>query len=276
MMFGFRPESAFTSCLAAVARRRRGSITGLLVAAAAWLALPGTATAYVLNPVADTYITTHNGLLQPGVPDPTNGNHGSDSVMWLIPSVPTFALIRFDLSSFAGHDVLGDGVLTLPVVSLHPNRPAVPQTIAIHLALVAWDEGTVTWNNFGVASGPNFGVDIASASVAQITLDANAPPEAGSMLSFALPEATLQSWIDAPGTNRGFMVYSADNFNQLDITIRSREDTSGNPSQLTFATDGGPDPVDVPEPMVLAVFGTAILGLGWMRRHRRSGPATGR
>jgi hypothetical protein len=94
--------------------------------------------------VADTYIIESFYL---GGPDST---HGEDPTLEEIGAggYQSFPLVRFDLSQYAGHTVVGPASLTLNVPVTWSNV-TVSQTINVYRILIPWNEATVSWNIFG-------------------------------------------------------------------------------------------------------------------------------
>ncbi len=207
---------------------------------------PLSASAATVVASADSYITVHDGL------GGANSNHGADQSLWEIGSggFQTFPLLKFDLSAHAGQSVAGPGVLTLTAVSTWSGQP-VGQTIDLNTSPVAWDESTVTWNSFGA----NFGSTIDSEIFTPVVI--------GDTVSFSVPKAVIQGWIDNPSNNFGVVLVSTTLSLHQDLIFASRENGTGQPT-LSFRTNSA-----VPEPAAWTLFLAGFGAVGWTLRARR-------
>jgi PEP-CTERM putative exosortase interaction domain len=206
------------------------------------------ATAQTLVASEDTFITTHPEL------SGENSNHGPDTFLYMVgDNLAPFAtspLVKFDLSLFSGQTVLGDATFSIHVS--YASEIGGDRFIDVHEVLAPWTEGSVTWNNFGVTPGFQFGVDAATGPVDSQLL---APGESPITLEFTIPHSLVQSWIDSPENNHGILLHMVSG---SDVNFDSSEFGGIAPS-LTFEV--------VPEPSgVLLLLGSA--GLLAIRRRR--------
>lgn len=215
-------------------------------------AIAGTLT---LRPSADTLL--FNAADNPSL---RATPHGDDEILFSVNvsdgSYNYFPLLRFDLSSLAGSTVTSDATLTLYA---NGGAPVQHQVYLVSLP-EAFNEATTTFDTYNSVAlntdriGSNF---ISGASATFTT-----PPTG--LISFTLPEALIQSWIDNPSANLGIGIYQAP-ATSTDVNFLSRE--TANPAQqpvLTVTT--------VPEPASLAmVFAGSVAALACRRRrHARS------
>ena len=159
-------------------------------------------------------------------------------------------IIGFDLSSYAGETVLGDGTFTIYQGWLQdPNLP----TVVYELTGGAFDEATVTFNNY-VGVGAADCTPVLGASLAVISGDS-----AWGEVSVAIPQATLQAMVD--GTVSGLAMSSAPE-SYINNCWRCREW-----GDAPVAADDPTLHFDVtPEPTSLILLG--LGGLAALRRRR--------
>jgi hypothetical protein len=211
------------------------------------LTLAAGAGATTLTPVADTFVTIHSSL------GSTNSNHGSDTTLFVIANfgqpVATQSLVRFDLSAYAGQIVQGPVTFSMHVQGTDFGNPnAADRNIGVGSIGVAWDEYTVTRGNFVPVAAP-----LTQQSVHYVTSADDG------YVSWTLPAAYVQTWIDAPVSNNGLLIENLSGGPLNDLQFGSRE--SANPPLLTFT---------VPEPSALAALCVGAVGVIGRKRGLRS------
>lgn len=221
------------------------------------LAHGGTVT---LAPVANTFITdqfpdspSRNGLtLVAGTQGPSAG------------SARNRALFKFNSSTIPAQSLITAVTFNLTVTRI-PNQP-VDSNFELHRLFQNWDESQATWlkpttagsawNAPGGAAGSDFSSIVSSA---QLLSGARA-------YSFgSTPElvADVQSWVNNPGANFGWMLVS--DLEDADFTARrlgSRTDLSTTPSIVVEFTT-------VPEPSTFAFLALSGCYLFWCRCRNR-------
>jgi len=200
-----------------------------------------------LNPSVDAYITEHASL---GGPD---SNHAGDALLYSIRgtgSFMSFPLIRFDLTSFAGMTVTGPATLQLFTDTGFPQDS--PRLESVHQVLINYNASTVTFNNFSpLGPGVHFGSDVGASLDTQSFILNSANPARD--ITWIIPSAMLQQWIDDPASNNGVLINNQITTNAFDVTFNSVENS--NPPILSFQTQA------VPEPSTLATLAVGAVGL---------------
>ena len=200
-----------------------------------------------LNPSADTYITEHASL------GGSDSNHAGDALLYSIRgtgSFTSFPLIQFDLTSFAGMTVMGPVTLQLFTDTGFPQDS--PRLESVHQVLINYNASTVTFNNFSpLGPGVHFDSDVGAALDTQSFILNSANPARD--ITWIIPAAVLQQWIDDPASNNGVLMNNQITTNAFDVTFNSVENS--NSPILSFQTQA------VPEPSTLATLAVGAVGL---------------
>ena len=213
--------------------------------------LPANSQAVTVVSSADSFITVHPSLGGAG------STHGSATSLYVIspdagnPGNPVFteSLVRFDLTAYAGQTVQGPATFSLYVQGSDFSRNVPDRTIGLEDIVGAWNEAIVSANNNSLSQGTL----IAQQTVHYLTSADNG------YVSWTLPAAYVQGWIDAPASNNGVFVRNLSGGPFNDLQFGSRE--SANAPQLTFV---------VPEPGTAMLAGLGLLGTALTRRSRRA------
>ena len=200
------------------------------------LAAPLNAATISLTPTDDAR------LLAIGAPD-GNWNDTILSLHHTGTSTNQATAVKFDLSaSPVGEVASGDATFTMYT---HGGTLVGPTTIS--LIDTTWTEDVVTWNNLGTFSA----LPGATNPTAGAYVD-------GAAVSWTIPQATIQGWIDNGATNFGIRLYAGVG---TDLVFRTSENaTAGLRPSLTYNT------VAVPEPSTTALLGLGGLALIMRRR----------
>lgn len=197
---------------------------------------------------ADATITRHPGLGGGAAP-----LGAADTLYAIAPAgYEAASLLRFDLSAWAGHTLQGDAQIELGFLGL-PLGTSVG--ILVRPVGSAWDEYSVTWNNFS----PNLGAAVGGSPV---TATDYLP---GDPVAFGLPAALVQQWIAQPASNHGLLLQAS---NGSDLYLASREYRPQGGSagdwapRLSFMSAAAP----VPETRTWALMGLGLAALGALRR----------
>ena len=175
---------------------------------------------YGLQSQAATIVTTGDVGLENG-----SANLGGDTVLRVNPSFGVLtSLIQFDLTAFAGQTVTGDGTLTL---TGHAAGSIEGGSIALHRMLIFWNETTATFANLGGTPGAQAGADFDPFILSTLS----GAVGSGQSVTFTVLASVIQSWIDNPGTNFGFIL-EPNTATSVGTDFSSRE--GGAPPTLTF------------------------------------------
>lgn len=211
-----------------------------------------------LKPVADTAIF---------LPDPAS-NFGKQNALPLGTikngAQPGRLLLRFDLSSVPTNAVVTNVTLRITVVKQASTSPKA-ETVEAHRLLKAWGEGVkngqlgatatvgeATWLDrlkgqaaWGVAGGQG-GTDFVLAASTSTTLNGLA---SYTFNSTATAAADVQSWLQDPASNFGWMLLSANESVLASAKrVASREDTTvSRQPLLTVGYSVPPPPPPVPQ-----------------------------
>lgn len=165
-------------------------------------------------------------------------NNGSNNVQ------RTF--LQFDFSGQSGLVVSGDGILTMRTTGDANNFLSNGR---LFLADASWAENLITWNNQPATTGA------ALSSVSGTFSNTTSQP-----VSWTIPQAVLQGWLDSPATNRGLVLYSDSGST---LSFHSREFLGGTATpRLSFTA--------IPEPGAL-LFGLWALPFALAFRRPRLG-----
>jgi hypothetical protein len=126
------------------------------------------------------------GLFASGIGPPVMGSQWS------------WPLMDFDLSGLAGETVNSDGVLRLNLDSLSLGTTQMQTTLQVAPLVEAYDHTT--------GATPGWGDTTFGAAHFVFYQNADGSTPAGQYADFDIPEATLQSWMDSPGTNYGLVL----------------------------------------------------------------------
>jgi hypothetical protein len=218
----------------------------------------------------DTYVGGDNRGAEPTT---THGNAAVLNVYEREVSLNNFyrSLIGFDLSSFSPPYDISGASLTL-WVSGRAGATNVPNSLyAISSANGDWTEGQATWNNKNQSlTTPWAGSPGLSTATTDYLTTALAPtqvtPTVSSSMTFtfnAAGIALIQSWIDNPLSNTGFLLRQPDGTNSIDAFHSSESGTLIFHPLLTLEVTIPP----APEPSSLLLLGLGTLFVA--RRRRR-------
>ena len=191
-----------------------------------------------LTPSQDTFVTD-----SPYIPGSENSSHGSDPILYAIRGAwgnYTYSLIQFDLSSYAGQNVMGPATLELHINGQGCFLRSIPRTISLHEVLIPWDGNATFVNPFSFAAGPTFGFDTDVDAAALATREVLYNEPTPYWVSWTIPAEVLQRWIDDPASNHGLIVANEEGANKYDLTFDSMEDGEHAP-RLTLSLNRPPN-----------------------------------
>ncbi|MEM6336171.1 MAG: DNRLRE domain-containing protein, partial [Bacteroidota bacterium] len=165
------------------------------------------------------------------------------------------ALVLWDLSAIPA----GAVALSAEVQLFVNNETA--DTYYVHQMTAPWDEAAATWEN--ASSGTAWSAPGAAADHAPDTLAMVGPAVFG-YVTFEVPAAVVQAWLDNPESNQGLIFKNYDSATD-GMEFDSRENANrGHRPKLTLTYEGDPPP-----PPVDGASGAQRFRLAW-----RDDPAT--
>lgn len=242
----------------------------LLIGLGAW---PAAAAELVVTPIADTTIF-FSGDATGASSEASNARGENLSVGQDAGGILRRALIRFDLSSIAPGSIVHSAEL---VLFNSAPRHRGDYDVTLHRLLRGWGEGPSNGGSAG-ASGTAGAGDATWARAVHPDIAWDTPggdfvPEASASTLVGIPSrsyawsspsmvADVQSWIDTPGSNHGWLLRGVETQNQNAKLFSSRE--SAVMPTLTLQVT----PVPEPASYALLLSGLALIRWATHRRHR--------
>lgn len=234
-------------------------VCALPLAALAQFSVPAT---------ADTFISKNDPGVAPGASTLLSSIQVENG------DYQNFTFIKFDLTSFAGQTVTGNGTLSLRLVSSYgPGLPLAGDNFQLKALASAFDEATTNYINYGFNVGDTYQGPAIINSLANIG-GAQSYDFTGATLpvtlNFLVPAATLQSWIDAPAGNFGLAItrnYDSSGFRQDNVNLDFASIESGFAPEISFNTSASA----IPEPSTYAaIAGALTMGVAVLRRRQQA------
>ena len=185
----------------------------------------------VLITAQDTSITEHP---QAGGVD---SNHGGDPVIQAIGSVAfrSFPMFKFDLSELAGSVVTGDAVFNIYLRDVHPKQETVQKNISLYaFSSLDWDEYTITFQQVEFPASPTSRPsDLTPPKLDTVSINIS---NRKSYISFTIPQAIVQGWIDDAASNRGLALVNEQFDIGNDVIFDANGLAKGTEPTLSFST----------------------------------------
>jgi len=192
-----------------------------------------------------------------GIPGGRTGTESWGASLSPFPAPPAqmrTAMLRFDnLFGFTG---IPTGA-TINSATLRYVVTNAVEDAELATLLTTWDETTVVWNDYG-AGAPSTGGGITLNGVEAVVATTSLGDYAGGDIDVT---ATVQSWLDNPGTNFGWAVMRADTNRG---SLVGAEDSIVADRPLLTIDYTAP----IPEPSALALLAIGSLGLLTGRRRK--------
>lgn len=180
----------------------------------------------------DTFITEHDGY---GGSASAHGDQSLRLVGGWTGLHRTYPVVEFDLTSYAGRTIIGPTVDFTIDIKTGWGGNHVTQSVSIRESLAGWSESTASWANFGgtgfnasIHTGPNL-------ATGDVTYHGITEP-----VTFSIPSATVQGWIDSSASNNGLFLISNTTATSRDMSFWSKE--TGTAPRLSFEVDAIPEP----------------------------------
>lgn len=202
-----------------------------------------------VDSAADTYLSA--------TPSPTD-THGSDPYLHLVgdnSSNAAWPLMQFDLTPYQGRVIQGAYAYVRLYVTDAPYDALASQIVELHSSLAAWTESGTSLANF--AGGIGVGTGSIGPTLSTTIADWDETPR---YVTFKIPKAVVQSWIDHPETNLGVVLVSNTSTAGQDMYFASRENSLGTPPVLEMTLAA------VPEPSTVFLLVSGAIGLLVLRR----------
>jgi hypothetical protein len=238
-----------------------------LIGFASW---PAAAVELAVTPSADSTVFFSGDAATGASSEASNARGENLSVSQDAGGIVRRALIRFDLSSIAPAAVVQSAEL-----ALFSTRSRGDYDVTLHRLLRGWGEGPSNGGSAGASGTAGAGdatwMRAVHPNIAWDTPGGDFVPEASASTfvgnasrSYAWSSsgmvADVQSWIDMPGTNHGWLLLGVETQNQNAKLFGSRE--SGVMPPLTLQV------TPVPEPTSYALLLAGLGLVGWAARRR--------
>ncbi len=186
----------------------------------------------VLITSQDTSITEHP---QAGGVD---SNHGGDPVIQAIGSASfrSFPMFKFDLSELAGSVVTGDAIFSIYLRDVHPKQKTVQKNISLYAwSSLDWDEYTITFQQVDFPANPTSRPsDLAQPKLDTVSVSIS---NRESYISFTIPQATVQAWIDDIASNHGLALVNEQFDVGNDVVFNANGLAKGTEPTLSFSVN---------------------------------------
>jgi hypothetical protein len=163
---------------------------------------------YVVDVTQDTFVANSAG-------DSSTTNFSTSPTLQMTQiangDYQSYPLLQFNLSSFAGETVTSNATLTLQFNGyndqggLYPHSGDNVQLLALGSAV---NFSTITYAGF-LSGGDAVRTDLESLTAIGGLQSYNFGAGATQNMTFTIPETVVQSWINSPATNFGFVLFRA-------------------------------------------------------------------